>query len=108
MPDPGACAEHSGMTEVLKRVEIGVEKLWDKHDETNDKIATNNDTVINKLNDLEKHFIKQAGAQDRRKLDRLKSLGKNLLKAAGWILALGLTGGLSFATAYGAILKYWR
>ena len=108
MPDPKKCADHSGMTAVLERVEMGVSKLWDKHDELDDKITKNNTKVMEKLNKFEVHFATQEGARDRRKLDTLRSLGKNLFRAAGWILALGLTGGLSFATAYGAILKYWR
>lgn len=104
----GNCAEHSGMTAVLKRVEDGVGKLWDHSEKLGDKITKNNDNVMQKLNDLEKHFIKKEGDRSRRKLDSLKTAGGKLLKVAGWILIAGLTGGLSFATAYGAILKIWR
>ena len=115
MSNPTNCADHKEMhadiietKTIAQALKDNVKDLYDKHGEIGKEITSNNTKVMEKLSELKVCFITQEGARDRRKLDSLKSFGKNLLRAAGWILALGLTGGLSFATAYGSILKYWR
>ncbi|MCK5012227.1 MAG: hypothetical protein KAS66_00245 [Candidatus Omnitrophica bacterium] len=108
MPGDDLCKEHSGMVAILERVEKGLGNLWGAYGDLAKQVTSNNEKVLTKLGELKEHFITQEGVRDRRKLDSIKSLGKNILRAAGWILALGLTGGLSYVTAYAAILKFWR